>query len=104
MTALSAAAMRHAGLTLSEALPGASRRCFAAAAGLLGVAHIGSVTIQSAWLQCAAGGLLLLSFGFAAWPWLLEADDRATLRSMWRTIRRQRAEPPVPEPPAAQDA
>jgi O-antigen/teichoic acid export membrane protein len=105
VTALSAAAMRHAGLTLEEALPGASRRCVAAAAGLLGLAYVGSVTIQSAWLQSAAGALLLLGFGFTAWLLLLEPDDRAILRSMWCAIRRQRAQPPVPQPPAAtQDA
>jgi O-antigen/teichoic acid export membrane protein len=100
VTALSAAALRHAGLTPGEALPTASRRCIAAAAGLLLVAQVGSVVVKSPWLQSAGGGLLLLTFGLTAWTWLLEGEDRATLKSLWRMVRPQSDQPMVRRPPA----
>jgi hypothetical protein len=59
------------------------RRCIAAAAGLLLLAPVGSTVLQSPWLQSAAGALLLLTFGFVAWTWLLEGEDRATLESLF---------------------
>jgi O-antigen/teichoic acid export membrane protein len=87
--ALSYAALRHAGLTLAESLPGASRRLLAAGAALLGVALLAASVLRDPFAQLAAGTLLVGAFAAGAWPWLLEAEDRAALLSMVGALRRR---------------